>query len=191
MSFSRKIACLLTCSLILQGCAGALILGSSALATKASTDPRSIGKQIDDNTLKLRVTSALSKDEELKKSSKINVTAYNGTILLTGQASSENLIQRATKITMKVDGTALVHNQVRKQLPIHDSSTIKDGWITTKIRAQLLKDQRIELNHVKVTTENGEVFLFGAATKKESDIATNIARSSSGVTGVTRLFEHL
>lgn len=69
-------------ALLLQGCIAAAVVGTAAVGTKAATDPRSVGTQVDDGTLELRVNSALSKDEQIKKEARINVTAYQGKVLL-------------------------------------------------------------------------------------------------------------
>ncbi len=53
-----------------------------------------MGTQVDDSTLELRVNSALSKDEQIKKQARINVTAYQGKVLLTGQSPTPDLRAR-------------------------------------------------------------------------------------------------
>ena len=53
-------------ALLLQGCVAAAVVGTAAVGTKAATDPRSVGTQVDDGTLEVRVNSALSKDEQIK-----------------------------------------------------------------------------------------------------------------------------
>jgi osmotically-inducible protein OsmY len=63
-----------------------------------------VGTQVDDGTLELRVNSALSKDEQIKKQARINVTAYQGKVLLVGQAPTTDLSSRAKQIAMGVDG---------------------------------------------------------------------------------------
>ena len=50
---------------VLQGCA-AVVVGSAAVATKTATDPRTVGTQVDDGTLELRVSNALAKDQQIK-----------------------------------------------------------------------------------------------------------------------------
>jgi osmotically-inducible protein OsmY len=44
---------------------------------------------------------------------------------------------------------------------------------------------------VKVVTENGVVFLMGIVTKDEGDAATEIARTTSGVARVVKVFEYI
>ncbi len=38
-------------ALLLQGCVAAAVVGTAAVGTKAATDPRSVGTQVDDGTL--------------------------------------------------------------------------------------------------------------------------------------------
>ncbi|VFS09072.1 Predicted periplasmic or secreted lipoprotein [Enterobacter cancerogenus] len=66
----------------------------------------------------LRVNSALSKDEQIKKEARINVTAYQGKVLLAGQAPTTELASRAKQIAMGVEGTIEVFNEVRQGQPI-------------------------------------------------------------------------
>ncbi len=87
-------------ALLLQGCVAAAVVGTAAVGTKAATDPRSVGTQVDDGTLELRVSSALSKDEQIKKETRINVTAYQGKVLLVGQSPNSELSARAKQIAM-------------------------------------------------------------------------------------------
>lgn len=90
-------------ALLLQGCVAAAVVGTAAVGTKAATDPRSVGTQVDDGTLEVRVNSALSKDEQIKKEARINVTAYQGKVLLVGQSPNAELSARAKQIAMGVD----------------------------------------------------------------------------------------
>ncbi|STT06647.1 hemolysin [Klebsiella pneumoniae] len=91
---------ILLSALLLQGCVAAAVVGTAAVGTKAATDPRTVGTQVDDSTLELRVNSALSKDEQIKKQARINVTAYQGKVLLTGQSPTPDLSARAKQIAM-------------------------------------------------------------------------------------------
>src|SRR5699024_11752409 len=63
-----------------------------------------------------------------------------------------------------------------------------DTWITTKVRSQLLTSDLVKSSNVKVTTENGEVFLMGLVTEREAKAAADIASRVSGVKRVTTAF---
>lgn len=175
-------------ALLLQGCVAAAVVGTAAVGTKAATDPRTVGTQVDDGTLEVRVNSALSKDEQIKKNTRINVTAYQGKVLLVGQSPDSSLSARAKQIAMGVEGTTEVYNEIRQGQPIGLGTASSDTWITTKVRSQLLGSDQVKSSNVKVTTENGEVFLLGLLTEREAQAAADIASRVSGVKHVTTAF---
>lgn len=176
---------------LLQGCVAAAVVGTAAVGTKAATDPRSVGTQVDDGTLELRVNNALSKDEQLKKQARVDVTAYQGKVLLTGQSPNPALATRARQIAAGVEGTTEVFNEIRHGKPISLGTASSDTWITTKVRSQLLGSDKVKSSNVKVTTENSEVFLMGLVTPREGRAAADIASRVSGVSRVTTAFTYI
>ncbi|HGM6837579.1 membrane protein [Serratia marcescens] len=181
----------LSSALLLQGCIAGVVVGSAAVATKTATDPRSVGTQVDDGTLEARVESALSKDQQLKKDARVVATAYQGKVLLTGQSPNADLTARAKQIAMGVEGTTEVYNEIRQGTPVSLSTASSDTWITTKVRSQLLTSDMVKSSNVKVTTENGEVFLLGLVTQQEGQSAAQIASQVSGVKHVTTAFTYV
>ncbi|MCL2898070.1 division/outer membrane stress-associated lipid-binding lipoprotein [Brenneria tiliae] len=181
----------LSIALLLQGCVGAVVVGSAAVATKSATDPRTVGTQVDDGTLEIRVTNALSKDAQLKKDARIIATAYQGKVLLTGQSPNSELADRAKQIALGVEGAAEVYNEIRQGTPVSLGTASRDTWITTKVRSQILASDTVKSSNVKVTTENGEVFLLGLVTQREGASAAEIASKVSGVKHVTTAFTYL
>ncbi|MEE3651427.1 MULTISPECIES: division/outer membrane stress-associated lipid-binding lipoprotein [unclassified Brenneria] len=181
----------LSIALLLQGCVGAVVVGSAAVATKSATDPRTVGTQVDDGTLEIRVNNAISKDAQLKKDARVVVTAYQGKVLLTGQAPNTELANRAKQIALGVEGAAEVYNEIRQGNPVSLGTASIDTWITTKVRSQILTSDTVKSSNVKVTTENGEVFLLGLVTQREGASAAEIASKVSGVKHVTTAFTYL
>lgn len=175
-------------TLLLQGCVGAVVVGGAAVATKSVTDPRSVGTQVDDGTLEARVVNALSKDQQIKSQTRFVVTAYQGKVLLTGQTPTAELSSRAKQIAAGVDGATEVYNEMRLGKPVDLTTASMDTWITTKVRSQLLTADSVKSSNVKVTTENGEVFLLGLVTQQEAQSAAQIASQVSGVKHVTTAF---
>jgi osmotically-inducible protein OsmY len=66
-----------------------------------------------------------------------------------------------------------------------------DALITSKVKGRFLDSNRFNPLHVKVVTENGVVYLMGMVRKQEAADATEIARTTSGVQKVVRLFEYI
>ncbi|HEY4373411.1 MAG TPA: BON domain-containing protein [Burkholderiales bacterium] len=66
-------------------------------------------------------------------------------------------------------------------------SAVKDSWITTKIKAEFVKDKTVKATKIKVETESAGVVTLGgtAKTQAEVDRAVSIAKNVKGVTDVT------
>jgi len=178
-------------ALVLQGCVAAAVVGVAGVATKTGTDPRTVGTQVDDTTLEARVSNAISKDKQLKTDARIVATAYQGKVLLTGQAPTADMATRAKQIALGVDGATDVYNEIRMGKPVSLGTASVDTWITTKVRSQILTSDSVKSSNVKVTTENGEVFLLGLVTQEEGKSAANIAAGVSGVKHVTTAFTYV
>ena len=187
MKAFKPLAVLFT-ALLLQGCVAAAVVGTAAVATKTATDPRTVGTQVDDGTLELNVSSALNKDAQIKKDARINVSTYQGKVLLVGQAPNTELAARAKQIALGVDGTTEVYNEIRQMAPIGLGTASSDTWITTKVRSQLLASDQVKSTSVKITTENSEVFLLGLVTEREAKAAADIVSRVSDVKHVTTAF---
>ena len=176
---------------MLQGCIGAAVVGSAAVATKSATDPRTVGQQVDDGTLEARVSGQLNKDKEITGKARIIATAYKGNVLLTGQSPDLSWAERAKQIAANVEGTRSVYNEVRQGEPVDLGTASRDTWITTKVKSKILTSDAVKSSSVKVITENGEVFLLGVLTKQEGDAAAKIASETDGVRRVTTAFTYL
>ncbi|MGP1929331.1 MAG: division/outer membrane stress-associated lipid-binding lipoprotein [Arsenophonus sp. ER-BJ3-MAG3] len=179
-------------SLLLQGCFSAVVIGSAAIAAKSVTDPRSIGRQIDDGTLEVRVTTAINKDKEIIHNTRIIVIAYGGKILLIGQAPDLSLAERAKWIATNIEGVQIVYNEIRQAVPVDFGISSKDTWITARIKSQIfIKSDLVKLLTVKVITENKEVFLLGILTKEEGEDVTKIVSETDGVKRVITAFTYI
>ncbi|MGP1946005.1 MAG: division/outer membrane stress-associated lipid-binding lipoprotein [Arsenophonus sp. ER-QC15-MAG3] len=179
-------------SLLLQGCFSAVVIGSAAIAAKSVTDPRSIGRQIDDGTLEVRVTTAINKDKEIIHNTRIIAIAYGGKILLIGQAPDLSLAERAKWIATNIEGVQIVYNEIRQALPVDFGISSKDTWITARIKSQIfIKSDLVKLLTVKVITENKEVFLLGILTKEEGEDVTKIVSETDGVKRVITAFTYI
>jgi len=181
--------CILTLSLLfLQGCVGAVVIGTAAVATKTATDPRTTGTQVDDTTLEMRVSNAIAKDTQLQHKTRITTVAYQGQVLLIGQSPNGELSAKAQSIAADVDGVTGIYNEIRLGQPVGVTRISQDTWLTTKIRSKLLTSNQVKSTNVKVITENGEVFLLGVVTDEQAKSAAAIASQTDGVQKVTTVF---
>jgi len=189
MKIQLKSVPLLLSLLLLQGCAGGLIVVAGT-AVAVTSDERSISTQIDDDNLSL---AALDKINELPfnhRNIRINLIANNGYLLVIGQVNNNQQKNMIEKQLNTLKGAKQVYNQLRiKSHPIGFSQQSKDSWITTKAKSQLTAHDEINSFQIKVVTEDGELFLIGRVDKKTADSATNVGRKISGVKRVNRVFQ--
>ncbi|WP_439257881.1 division/outer membrane stress-associated lipid-binding lipoprotein [Lonepinella sp. BR2271] len=190
MNILKKLGLLLTASVMLQGCV-VLGLGGAAVATKVGTDPRTVGSQVDDETLELKVYDAVTKDEQIKAEGRVVVVSYSNRILLLGQVPEESLKEVATGLAKGVENVGDVYNEMRTGSPISAAQKAQDSWITTKIKSNMLLDSAVKTTDVKVITENNEVFLLGNVTQDQGSAAAEVARKVSDVKKVVKVFKYL
>jgi osmotically-inducible protein OsmY len=186
---SIKLSALITIVILLQGCVAAAVV-TVGTGVKVATDRRSVGNQIDDQTIELNAYAKLSEDKSLSDNTNIQVVALNGSLLVIGQAPTEYLRNQVVKIINTVAGVSKIYNQVRIGNTTSVLTKGNDVWLTSKVKVALLADDGIDGTNIKVITENAEVFLMGLVNDKEANKAVNIARNISGVNKVLKAFEY-
>lgn len=174
---------------LLQGCAAGVVAVGAGIATDTARDNRTIGTQIDDQTLDIRITQTLGDHKKLWDASNLSVIVQEGQALVVGQTPTPKQRNEIMNIVKHVSGVKKVFNEIRLAQPSSLSTRARDSWITTKIKAQIYTNKKILPGKIQVVTENSEVFLIGVVTKGEADTAVNIARQTAGVTRVTKFFK--
>ncbi|HGO5814676.1 TPA: division/outer membrane stress-associated lipid-binding lipoprotein [Mannheimia haemolytica] len=174
----------------LQGCITTAVVTSAAVATKVATDPRTTGTQVDDEILEEKVAYNINKDEQIKQEARINVVAYNGKVLLIGQAPSMDVVETAKNLAAGAEGVTEIYNEIRQGEKIGFGQITQDSWITTQVKSKLLVNGEVKATEVKVVTENSEVFLMGKVSQAQADAAAEAARNVGGVTKVVKVFSY-
>jgi osmotically-inducible protein OsmY len=179
-----------TASLLLSACSDILSLTT---ADPIVEDPgyRSTGRALDDEILETKALVNLDKVDPQLAQSHINVTAYNGVVLLSGQVSSEQQRQLATNTVAKLKTVRRIHNELTVSGKTSMVARSNDGWLTTKLKSKMLANSTIESDRIKVVTENGVVFLMGLVTQTEGKRAAQLARETGGVQKVVIIFEYI
>jgi osmotically-inducible protein OsmY len=171
----------------LSGCAP-MIVGGAVVATGLSVlDRRTTGTQLDDESIESRGMTRLK--ERLGDRAHVNVVSYNRQVLLTGEVLSEQDRQLAEQAIAGLDNVRSIINE----LAVLGHSTLtqrsSDVGVTLRLKTGMIDSRDLNAHVVKVVTERGVVYLMGRVTEREADRATDIARRTSGVQKVVRLFE--
>ncbi|MGB3726276.1 MAG: BON domain-containing protein [Glaciecola sp.] len=173
----------------LSGCVSALAVGAAGTAAVSTSDRRTLGTQIDDKTTTARVNTAINKIPNVEENADVSVHVYNGQVLLTGQALTQDIISQAASAASNVANVVKVHNQIRLGQPIPTTSTINDIYIGTKIRTLMAADDNVPLLKLDLIVEDSEVFIMGQLTKQEATNAVELVRNVDGVVKVIRVME--
>ncbi len=182
---------LLACAMFLpclQACVPVLAGGAGA-GMAAATDRRTSGAYVEDEGIEWRAISAAN--QASKDQAHVNATSYNRNLLLTGEAPNEEIRQAIAHAAARIPNVRSVTNEIIVGPNTDLSSRTNDTYVTSKVKGRFLNDATFGAHRVKVVTENGTVFLMGLVTQREANTATGIARTTSGVKKVVRVFEYV
>jgi osmotically-inducible protein OsmY len=189
MSKSKFALILLLPIILLQGCATAIVTGAATGASLAH-DRRTTGAVIDDQGIEFKASLAIFNNKEIYEQSHINVTSYNGTVLITGETLTEQLKQKIYNMVRALPKVRTIHNELIIAAPSALPSRSSDAWITSKVKAKITADEQLDPFFIKVVTEHGIVYLMGVVNHAEADRAVGIVSNSAGVQRVVKIFEY-
>ncbi len=174
------VAGLLAAATLTGGCTSMLV-GAGATAGVTVAQERSVGRAIDDTTIHLDIGRRMFEVDE-RLFTKVNIEVVEGRVLLTGTVPKPEDRVEAARLAWAAPGVREVINEVQ----VTDKSSLidfaKDAWITTQLRAALLRDTGIVDINYTVETVNGVIYLMGIAQgQDELDKVTNYARNIAGV----------
>lgn len=184
------------------------LAGSPTLAlandTHKSSD-RTAGQVLDDASITAAIKTKLLADERTKGFD-INVDTAKGRVTLRGGADSVASKNAANDIASTTDGVIAVDNQLivavsgseRRQeanratasgevreVAEETGDEIDDGWITSKVKTQLLADDDVSGLAIDVDTDDNVVSLKGSVPNATArNEAIRIARQTKGVVRV-------
>lgn len=171
---------------MLAGCFPAAVVGAGAGALMVA-DRRVSETYLADEGIEVRAAKRIS--EKFGTDTHVNVTSYNRMLLLTGEVQDAATKAEIEKIAASVPNVRSISNELLIGPASSLSGRGTDTFITSKVKARFVDHNYFPANKVKVVTEWGTVFLLGLVTKREADSAVEIARTTSGVQKVVRLFE--
>jgi osmotically-inducible protein OsmY len=171
----------------LQGCVG-LVAGGVAAGAVVVSDRRSTGTVIDDEGIEN--TTLLDVKRKYPDGTHVNITSYNRTVLITGEVFNEAQKKGIEDVVRAHRNVRDVHNELAI-MPVASLAAVSgDSALTARVKARLVDTKGVSANHIKVVTERGIVHLLGILNRAEADVATEVARTTSGVQRVVRLFEY-
>ena len=172
----------------LGGCIPVMVAGAVGGAVMVAADRRSAGAQLDDEAIEIKVSTQAN--EQYGNRIHLNVTSYNGIVLLTGEVPDQAVLAGVAKIATNTDKVRGVNNELVIGLLSDFSSRSNDTYITSKVKSRMIEANKFPPNVVKVVTERGVVYLMGIVSKEEGAAAAEIAATTAGVARVVKFFQY-
>ena len=170
-------------SLVLSGCASAIVGGAAAVGVAAAQE-RTVGSAIDDATIEFKI-----KDLFLEKSdrlfTRVSVDSVEGRVLLSGTVQTPDNRVDIARLTWQVDGVKEVFNEVE----VGDRGGLidyfKDVRIANELRLKLLADKEVANVNYSVETVNGVIYLMGIG--QDQAELERVTSHASNIKGVVRV----
>jgi osmotically-inducible protein OsmY len=170
----------------LSACAP-VMMGGAFMGGVSAADRRTLGSQIEDEGIESKAVKRI--EENLGDRVHVNVTSYNRQVLLTGEVPNDQDKQLVEQVVSRVENIRVIVNE----LAVLGHSTLtqrsSDALVTGRVKSGLIDSKDLTSTAFKVVTERGITYLMGRVTLREADRCTDIARNTSGVQKVVRLFE--
>ena len=173
---------------LLSGCVPVMIAGAAGGAAMVATDRRSAGAQVDDESIELKMNTQAT--SEFGERIHLNVTSYNGIVLLTGEVPDQDALTKVGNLAKNIEKVRVVHNEMVVGPNSDFSARSNDSYITSKVKTRMLEANKFPPNAVKVVTERSVVYLMGIVSKEEGDAAAEIAATTAGVARVVKFFQY-
>jgi len=167
----------------LAGC----IVSTATTGAELYYNRNDLSQSLDNQNVSYQASTTMGKDPALKDETNISVATFQNMVLLTGQGPTAAQRQKAEKIATQYTAGRYVFNDIAVGEPLSTSQQTEDSWITTKIKSKIITSDGITPGNFKVVTENGTVYLLGAAPQDQIDKVVAIAQDTDGVQKVVKM----
>lgn len=178
---------LAACSTVGQGLAE--LTGLSFLHDRRDSAAIALDEQIEDSAI-----IELHGLDEIKDRSHFNITSYNGKVLITGEAETEDIQEIIISNVRTISGVKLVHNEILVGPVSSLQSRSEDSLLTIKVKdaiAEIKDKPGFDATRVKVVTENKVVYLMGLVHEEEGTAAAKVVQNVDGVKKIITVFEYI
>lgn len=163
----------------LGGCPAAIVGGLAAAggAGYAANQERGVSGSFDDVAIKTNIQNAwLQANPNMQRD--FTVTVYQGRVLLTGATPNPELKAQAKQVASQIPGVRVVYDEIEVGPTEGTWQSVKDTWISSQIRSNLVFASQVRSDNYTIDTVNGSVYLIGSArTSAELDRVTQEARN--------------
>ena len=178
-------------TILLSGCTQVIVATSGNRVADQNHGKRTLGAFIEDQSIKNKALINIKNLAPGLNKSHLQITSYNGTVLIAGQTDSKKSKARAKDIIQKIRHVERVYNALEVSGPSSSLVRLNDSWLTCKIKLALIFDAKTPSRRTKIVTENSSIYLMGLLSHKEEDLIINRIRNIRGVQKIVKLTEYI
>ena len=190
---NRLMLLLLSIGFLLNGCT-TVAYDDPAINAELLNDRRDREAFITDKQIEADITEELSDDEEISSQAHVNINAYNGAVLVTGEAATQPIKEKIIASVRLQDNVKLVHDHLSLAYPSDIFARNNDANMTENIKAALTQIRTLpdfNSSMIKVVTEDSVVYLMGRVKREEGTVVINVVRHQPHVKQIITVFEYL
>lgn len=184
-SLNIRISLFATALILLTGCIGPVMTGAQLYYER-----HELNQSMQNHHLSSNANLVLRQHKKALQGSRVVVIAFNHDLVVLGQARTRQLKAKISQWFKPLRGVRRLFNEMDIGRPISFGQRLQDGWITTKIRSQMLVIDDLNQKAFKIVTENGVVYILGDVKLAQAKLVVNIARHTMGVRKVIRILRY-
>jgi len=174
---------LVAASLAITGCTTNYLTNSTNGTYGVPVTERTIPQRLLDrsieHTAKINVYGL---QENLQQNSRMSIDSFNSEVLLSGEVPTEALKSQIEQVIKSMPDVRQVYNELSVSVARGYSSTVQDGYITSKLLAKVATSDGVKSSQLKAVTNNGVVYIMGRMTPTQQSNLIDIANDTAGIT---------
>ena len=153
-----------------------LVFVSSLLIACASD--KSVDDDRNENLSKKKIMNSYPGD---LREANINISSFNGDLLITGQVPRQELVRLATVQANTLRNVREVFNYLQVMGEASFLSKTNDRFITSRIKSRLQDLNLFKMRKIHIVTEYGVVYLMGELKREELEMTLALIKETNGV----------
>lgn len=182
------IGIMLVATVISTGCTTNYLTNSTEGTYGVPMTERTIPQRLLDRSIEHTVKiNVYGLKEDLQQTSRMGIDSFNSEVLLTGEVPTQAIKEEVEKVVSSMPDVRRVYNELDVSASKGYSSTVHDGYITSKLMAKVASSDGVKASQVKAVTNAGVVYVMGRVTPTQQSHLIDIANSTVGVTELVLL----
>lgn len=185
---SAPISAVLIASILSTGCATNYLTNSTEGTYGVPVTERTIPQRMLDRSIEHTARiNVYGLQENLQQNSRMSIDSFYSEVLLSGEVPTEDLKTQIEKVVSSMPDVRRVYNELNVSAARGYSSTVQDGYISSKVIAKAVAKDGVNKSQIKVVTNNGVVYVLGRVTPTQQSHIIDIANSTAGITELVLL----